>query len=130
MDHSGKVALVTGGSRGIGFAIAESLITTGAEVVITGREQSQLDAAASKLPAAKLHRVRADVRDASQAAQAITAAVDRFGGLDILINNAGVGRFANVAEMPPDDWQQVFDTNVTGVFHCCREAIPHLRRRG
>jgi len=130
MDHSGKVAVVTGGSRGIGFAIAESLITQGVDVVITGREQSHLDSAASKLASAKVHGVCADVRDAAEAAGAIAAAVERFGGLDILVNNAGVGRFANVADMSLDDWREIFDTNVSGLFHCCREAIPHLRRRG
>src|SRR5262245_8322833 len=74
--------------------------------------------------------MRADVQQPDQAARAIDEAVARFGGLDILVNNAGVGLFRNVAEMSVDEWDQVLGTNLTGVFHCCHAAIPHLRQRG
>jgi NAD(P)-dependent dehydrogenase (short-subunit alcohol dehydrogenase family) len=130
MDNHGRIALVTGGSRGIGLAIAGALVASGADVVITGRDQSHLEASVSKLSSTKVAGVRADVRDPADAAQAVAATVERFGGLDILINNAGVGLFANVAEMSVEAWRQVFDTNVTGAFYCCREAIPRMRQRG
>jgi 3-oxoacyl-[acyl-carrier protein] reductase len=130
---SGKVAVVTGGSRGIGFAIAEALLTRGASVAITGRDESQLDAAQKQLATAagnRVHAVRADARDAADAANTISAAVKRFGGLDILVNNAGVGVFAPVADMDIVQWHDVIETNLSGVFFCCHAAIPAMRQRG
>lgn len=129
----GKVAVVTGGSRGIGFSIAAALLARGASVVITGREESHLDTARARLAREagdRVHAVRADVRDADDAAGAIDAAVERFGGLDILVNNAGVGVFAAVADMDVAQWHDVIDTNLSGVFFCCHAAIPPLRARG
>jgi NAD(P)-dependent dehydrogenase (short-subunit alcohol dehydrogenase family) len=127
--HEGKVALVTGGSRGIGFAIAEALAGEGASVAITGRNEQALHAASGRLGRNAL-AVRADVGDPKAAASAVTRTVERFGGLDILVNNAGIGAFAPVAEMSDADWRQVIETNVSGVFYCCRAAIPHLKARG
>jgi 3-oxoacyl-[acyl-carrier protein] reductase len=132
-DGAGKVAVVTGGSRGIGFAIANALVNAGASVVITGRDESHLEAARTRLGARSPERVRtsrADVQKADEAGRAIQTAVDAFGGLDILVNNAGIGIFSNVADMSVDTWQEVIGTNLSGVFHCCHAAIPHLRRRG
>ncbi|HEX6975190.1 MAG TPA: SDR family oxidoreductase [Vicinamibacterales bacterium] len=125
----GKVAVVTGGSRGIGYAVAAALVRDGASVVITGRDQSHLDEAAKAL-GAKVHAVRSDVSDPEQAAAAIAAAQDRFGGLDILINNAGIGIFANVADMDVREWRGTIGTNLDGVFYCCHAAIPRMRERG
>jgi NAD(P)-dependent dehydrogenase (short-subunit alcohol dehydrogenase family) len=132
MTLNDKVAVVTGGSRGIGFSIAEALAREGASVVITGRDQASLDAAASRLSGrgGRVLAARADVRLADDASRAIDQAAKAFGGLDILINNAGVGLFANVAEMSIEQWRAVIETNLTGVFYCCHAAIPHLRRRG
>jgi NAD(P)-dependent dehydrogenase (short-subunit alcohol dehydrogenase family) len=133
---SGKVALVTGGSRGIGLAISASLLAEGASVVITGRDQAHLTEATATLSgrdpshADRLHGVRADGRAADAAAAAVAAAVDRFGGLDILVNNAGVGLFANVADMDVSQWHDVIETNLSAVFFFCHAAIPQLRRRG
>jgi NAD(P)-dependent dehydrogenase (short-subunit alcohol dehydrogenase family) len=129
---AGKVALVTGGSRGIGLAIARAIAHRGAKVVITGREDAALAAASRHRPAndGVIRPVRADVRSHADAARAVDEAARAFGGLDVLVNNAGVGLFAPVADMSIADWQQVIETNLTGVFYCCREAIPHLRRRG
>jgi NAD(P)-dependent dehydrogenase (short-subunit alcohol dehydrogenase family) len=128
----GKAAVVTGGSRGIGFAIAKALADAGAAVAITGRDQSHLDTAVSRLTSAGARVVgeRADVREEAEAARAIDRAAESFGGLDILVNNAGVGVFANVADMSIDQWREVIETNLSGVFYCCHAAIPHLRRRG
>jgi 3-oxoacyl-[acyl-carrier protein] reductase len=131
---AGKIAVVTGGSRGIGFAIAEALLASGARVLITGRDESALMTAAKRLAQAgssdAIRTVRADVQRAAEATRAIDEAVTRFGGLDILVNNAGIGTFRNVADMSAAEWDQVIGTNLTGVFHCCHAAIPHLRARG
>jgi 3-oxoacyl-[acyl-carrier protein] reductase len=127
---SSTVAVVTGGSRGIGLAIAAALVERGARVVITGRDQTHLDEAQARLPADAVRTVRADVGKADEAGRAIEAAVEHFGGLDVLVNNAGVGHFAPVADMTAGDWQKVIDTNLSGVFYCCAAALPHLKRRG
>ncbi|MCA1649297.1 MAG: SDR family oxidoreductase, partial [Acidobacteria bacterium] len=128
-----KVAVVTGGSRGIGLAIAEALIAAGASVVISGRDRVRLDDAQSQLGAgngAPVAAVAGSVSTAADASRMIQAAVDRFGGLDVLVNNAGVGVFNSVAAMSTEEWDSVIGTNLTGVFHCCHAAIPHLLRRG
>jgi 3-oxoacyl-[acyl-carrier protein] reductase len=126
---NGKVALVTGGSRGIGFSIAEALLKEGASVVITGTDDARLKAARDAL-GARVSGVRADVRDYGEAEAAVKHTVDQFRGIDILINNAGVGIFGPVAEMSLNEWNDVIATNLTGVFHCTRAALPHLRARG
>ncbi len=130
----GKVAFVTGATRGIGLAIAELLVGHGVDVVAAGRSEEHLQPARERLSAAGkgtrvLTRV-ADVRDYASVEQAINETVQQFGGLDILVNNAGIGSFGEVATQSPDDWRETIDTNLTGVFFCCRAAIPHLRRRG
>ena len=129
----GKVAVVTGGSRGIGLAIARALAAEGVNVSVTGLSDAHLSAARSKIESAgpsAVETLRADVRRYDEIERAINATVGRFGGLDILINNAGVGVFAEVADMTPAQWSEVIDTNITGVFNACHAAIPHLRRRG
>jgi NAD(P)-dependent dehydrogenase (short-subunit alcohol dehydrogenase family) len=125
----GKVALVTGGSRGIGFAIAQALTSEHASVVITGTDESRVKEAGAQLGRNAIG-IRADVRDYASVESAFKNAVDRFGGLDILVNNAGVGIFKTVADMTLDEWNRLIGTNLTGVFHCSRAALPHLRARG
>lgn len=131
---TGKVAIVTGGSRGIGLAIARTLLERGARVAITATSDSTLKSAVLELQSIagdeSLQALRADVRRYKEVEQAVKDAVARFGALDILVNNAGVGVFSPVAEMSMEQWHQVIDTNLTGVFYCCRAAIPHLRARG
>jgi 3-oxoacyl-[acyl-carrier protein] reductase len=129
----GKVAFVTGGSRGIGLEIARALASEGAHVAVTGKSDAHLSAARPAIEAAgpaAVETLKADVRRYVDVERAIAAVVARFGGLDIVINNAGVGIFADVADMSPEQWSEVIDTNLTGVFHVCHAAIPHLRRRG
>lgn len=139
-----KVAVVTGGSRGIGLAIARALLSRGLDVVISGTNDRTLAAAAESLRAVAgkglapgersesrgVHHVTADVRDKDAVARLMQEAESRFGGLDVLVNNAGVGVYRTVEEMPLDDWRLMFDTNLTGVFQCCQAALPHLRKRG
>jgi NAD(P)-dependent dehydrogenase (short-subunit alcohol dehydrogenase family) len=126
---AGKVAIVTGGSRGIGLAVASALIARGARVVVTGTNEQTLAAAARSLGDAAIP-VRADVRRYADVEALMQAASVQAGGFDILVNNAGVGAFAPVADLSLDDWDRVIGTNLTGVFYCCKAGIPHLRARG
>jgi NAD(P)-dependent dehydrogenase (short-subunit alcohol dehydrogenase family) len=131
---NGKVALITGGSRGIGLATAHALLAQGADVAITGTHDSTLTSAREELAdggnAARVLAIRADVRKYDEVESAIAKVASTFGGLDILVNNAGVGVFKPVADMSVDEWHTVMDTNLTGVFYCCHAALPHLRKRG
>ncbi|MEE8521509.1 MAG: SDR family NAD(P)-dependent oxidoreductase, partial [Gemmatimonadota bacterium] len=132
-DLSGKIAIVTGGSKGIGRAIAAALAAAGADVVVTSRNEEEARTAAKEI--AELGRGRtlglgADVRDYEAVKTMVGETVKVLGGLDILIANAGVGAFAPIDEMDAETWNRVIDTNLTGVFYSCREAIPELKKRG
>src|SRR5262249_8224952 len=123
----------TGGSRGIGLAIARALMGQHARVAITGRDNRRLAAARGSIegegPGA-VETLSADVRRYADVERVVTATVARFGGVDILVNNAGVGVFEDVSAMTPEAWAEVIDTNLTGVFNMCHAALPHLKRRG
>lgn len=128
-------ALVTGGTRGIGRAIAKALLAGGSRVLITGRDNAAVDAAVLELAveagdAARVAGLAADVRRRADVDAALAEAVRRFGGLDVVVNNAGVGAFGPVESMSDDDWHRVIDTNVTGPFLMTRAAIPLLRAGG
>lgn len=128
----GKTAIVTGSSKGIGYAIAEAMAREGANVVISARDDAEVQAAAKRLDAlgsGNVAAVRCDMRKHDDVRQLVQAAMD-LGGLDVLVNNAGVGRFGTVDGMSPEHWQQVIETNLTGVYYACHEAIPQLRARG
>jgi len=129
VDLTGKSAVVTGGSRGIGRAIAKALVGAGANVAITARIESDIENAISELNTIGPGTVTGyvcDVRHYEQVKQLFAA----FGGVDILINNAGIGIFSPVESMSPEDFRAVLETNVFGVFYCCHEAIPQMRQRG
>ncbi len=134
----GKVAVVSGASQGIGQAITASLTSEGVDVVMCGRSADALLKAVEQVvigprPGCQQGRVEvyaADVRDPSQMDSLMARAVNTFGRLDILINNAGVGLFQPLAELSIEDWRTVLETNLSGVFFACHAAIPLLRRGG
>ena len=128
-----KVAVVTGGTRGIGFSIAAALLDEGAKVFICGRDAASLKTALANLAAKgkdPVDGLTADVRRYDDCRKVIRGAVERFGGLDILVNNAGIGIKKPVDQLTPEDWDATIATNLSGVFYCCREAIPVMRQRG
>lgn len=129
MDLSGKVAVVTGGTKGIGRAIVEGLRDAGASVVFSARTAADVERSGKELGDGALGVV-ADVRNVDDCAHLMDEAVARFGGLDILVNNAGVGRFDAVESLSVEQWDQVIETNLNGPFYCAHAAIPHLKRRG
>jgi len=128
-----KVAVVTGGSRGIGFSVAQALLAEGAKVFICGRDPKVLQEALDKLratAAANVDGSAADVRNYEDCRKLVRAASERFGGLDILVNNAGIGIFKPVDQLSVEEWDTTIGTNLSAVFYCCREAIPVMRKRG
>jgi NAD(P)-dependent dehydrogenase (short-subunit alcohol dehydrogenase family) len=130
-----SVALITGGTRGIGFAIAKRLLADGHRVTFTGTTDDGILRAERALAgeagdSTRVMGVVCDVRDRAAVYRAVDAAVQRFGGLDVLVNNAGVGVGGPIAELAPEEWDRLIGTNLTGVFHGCQAAIPQLRARG
>jgi len=130
-----RVCVVTGGTRGIGFAIARALLRQGETVAITGTSSEGVTRAAAALShdgagAERVLPLVCDVREAAAVEMAFSDVAGRFGGVDVLINNAGVGLGAPVADLSYDEWNRILGINLTGVFHCCKAAIPLLRRRG
>jgi 3-oxoacyl-[acyl-carrier protein] reductase len=126
-----RVALVTGGTRGIGHAVAAALLRAGDKVALTGTSDDGVVKAEHGLAAlGQVTGIVCDVRSPSATELAVRTAVARFGGIDILVNCAGVGVGVPVAEMSHDEWDRIVGTNLTGVFNCCKAAIPHLRARG
>lgn len=129
---SGKRALVTGGSKGIGLEVARALASAGANVLICGRDRRQLDAAVADLKqvatASKLVAHTADVSDSHQVAKLFEFSDGELGGLDILVNNAGVGVFRALDELTIEEWNRVIGTNLSGAFYCSHEALSRFGR--
>ena len=126
MNLKNAVALITGGSSGIGRAIAQSLAASGARVAITGRDQSRLTKTARELG---VHPIHADVSVEADAVRTCREAMQQFGDLDILVNNAGVGVFKNLVDFELKEFEAVFATNVTGAMLMAREAAKHFVKR-
>ncbi len=128
-DLHGKVAIVTGGNGGIGLGIARALASAGADVAIAGRNEDKTSTAVQELGGNALG-LRIDVTDASDVQRMVQETVDRFGGLDIVVANAGM----NIRKLPHEyelaEWQQIIDTNLTSVFTCSHAAYPELKKRG
>ena len=130
VDLTGRVAVVTGGTEGIGRSVAEALAREGASVMLTSRSQERADEAAAEagrdLPG-EIRGFECDVRDPQACRALVDATVDAFGGLHILVNNAGLGIFKTIQEMTLDEYRQQIETNLNGVFYTTKAAIPHLQ---
>lgn len=133
MELAGKVAVVTGGTRGIGKAISEALVSAGVSVSICGRDELELQNAISQLNQAgdaKATGTICDVRNYDDVTALFDHTRETFGGVDILVNNAGIGIFTTVENMSPEDFRAVVETNMFGVFYCCHQVIPLMKQRG
>ena len=128
---AGKNAIVTGGTRGIGRAIAQRLLRDGAAVAVNGRSKEAVDRAVEEMrDLGRIVGVAADVSTVDGARQLFAAADGTFDGLDILVNNAGQARFKRVGEMTPEEWHQNIDLNLNGAFYCAHEALARFAKRG
>jgi len=132
IDLGGKRAVVTGGARGIGLAIAERFLASGAEIALWDRDPAAIDAAAKRLAVGKrVTGVAVDVADEATIAAAVAATVGALGGIDILVNNAGItGPNAPTWEYPVADWKRVIDVDLTGPFLCSRAVVPVMLEGG
>ena len=128
----GRCAVVTGASSGIGAATARALADAGAAVVIAARRADRLESLATELRAARrrVHVVRADMRREHDVIQMVAAARETFGGVDVLVNNAGLGRAAPVSSAPTEAWREMLEVNVLGLLIATREAVQDMDRRG
>ena len=132
-DLAGRVALVTGASRGLGKEIATTLAQAGADLVIGSRNADEIQAGAAAIAKAtgrKALGLAMDVTDKDSVAAFVGRAFDDFGRIDILVNNAGINVRAPIERIRDEDWRQVQQVNVWGVFHCCRAAVPRMVAAG
>lgn len=129
-DLKKQVAYITGGSQGIGLGVARAMLDQGMKVAISGRNQKKLDEAVEELGGITDHlmALTSDVRRMDDEQKAIGTILDKWGQLDVLIANAGVGHFASIDDMTEELWNQTIDTNLTGVFHSVKAAVPALKK--
>lgn len=128
---TGKSALITGGTKGIGYGIAAAMVQAGMQVVITGRSLetvAQAVAELKKIGIGSVHGVVSDVRDYASQQQAVTAAIEHFGKLDVLVANAGLGHFAPIDSLSIDQWKETIDVNLTGAFYSIKSALDELKK--
>jgi len=136
LDLSGKTAIVTGGGQGLGRTTACRLHEAGANVVVNyfndprGVNRARAEETVAAMDGPRAAMLPADVRDAAAVSRLIEETIERFGGFDILVNNAGILRDRTIKKMADDEWQEVIDTNLTGVFHTCREAAERMADGG
>ena len=124
-----KVAVITGGSKGIGYSVAESLLKEGYCVAITSRKIESANKAAEKLVAfGDVLAIEADVKDYQSQQDAINLVIEKWGQIDVLIANAGVGNFASIEELSIDDWNETIDTNLTGVFYSIKASLDAIKK--
>ena len=131
IDLEGRFAVVTGGAQGIGYAVTERLLDSGAAVALWDRDSGQLAESEAALHAAgRVLGVQVDVTEARAVDAAAQRSVDAFGRIDILVNNAGIaGPSVKSWEYPLEEWQRVMDIDLNGVFFCCRSVVPHMLER-
>ncbi|WP_299209961.1 SDR family oxidoreductase [uncultured Dokdonia sp.] len=129
-QFKGKVALITGGTKGIGYGIAEALLKMGMRIVITGRDKDTTFKAAYELTenGGKVLPLAADVRDYSAMQMVVKETLDAYGQLDVLIANAGVGHFAPISELTIDQWKESIGVNLTGVFHSVKASLEAIKK--
>ena len=132
MDYKGKTAVVTGGTKGIGRAIAEALAHEGMNVCVGARSLDEVTQTVRELEGLGVSATGAacDVRASEECDALIAHAVEELGGVDVLVNNAGIGLFKTVEETTHEEFRAVLETNLFGVFYCCHAAIPEMKRRG
>jgi len=125
-----KVAYITGGSKGIGYGIAQVLLNNGMKVAITSRDLNAAREAAKSLSEdeSRVLPLESDVSSLQSEEAAIKAVTDHFGKLDVLVANAGVGHFASIEELTPEDWKSTIDTNLTGVFHSVKASLDEIKK--
>jgi 3-oxoacyl-[acyl-carrier protein] reductase len=126
-----KVVLITGGSKGIGYGVAESLLKQGAKIAITSRHQKAADEAVQQLKSVSKGEIiglEADVRNAKAQQIAVDAIIRKWGRLDVLIANAGLGHFGNIETLSHEQWQETIDTNLTGVFFSIKACLSELKK--
>ncbi len=132
LNLEGKTALVTGGSRGIGAAIAKKFSEVGMRVAFTYKQDRRsANRVASELTFYGSHClvIRADVRSRSDVKRAVSAVLDHFGHLDVLVNNAGIWKRGPIEKMRVEEWEETLDTNLTGAFLFCNAVVPHMKKR-
>lgn len=127
-DLKGKKAVITGGSRGLGKAIAIALAKEGVDVAIIGRNEDSLISAATDIAMydTKVLYAAADVCNPTDIQDAITYFAEEFGTIDILVNNAGIGTFGTFLDMPTEEWMQIMNTNVYGIYHITKAVLPYM----
>ena len=128
MKLAGKVALVTGGSRGIGFAIAKTLSENGASVVITSKDSDKIKKAESKI--SNSFGISCNIKKKNEVQNVVSQTIKKFGKLDILVNNAGIfPKIKQLHEIDEEEWNEVLDVNLTGQFRFTKEAIPYIYKK-
>jgi NAD(P)-dependent dehydrogenase (short-subunit alcohol dehydrogenase family) len=131
MEIKNKVAIITGGTKGIGRAIAQDLLKTGAKVFVCARNREELKRAVAEMSElGQIEGELCDMRSFEQVKMMLDECERKFGGVDVLVNNAGIGIFKSVEELAAEEFQAVLETNLFGVFYACHAAIPMMKRRG
>ena len=131
MKLQGKTALITGGTKGIGYGVAEALLQQGMNVAITSRSKENAEEAGNRLGKNVSSRVlplEADVRNLEDQQRAVRDTVEKFGGIDVLIANAGLGHFASIEDLTDEQWHETIDINLTGVFHTIKAGVEEIKK--
>ncbi len=132
-DLTGRSALITGGSKGLGEAMAEGLASAGADLVLTSRHADEVEQTAERIAAEYGRRVKgieADVTRPEDVQRAVATTIDTFGRIDILVNNAGINIRGPIDELTYEEFRQVMQVNVDGMWLCCRSVVPHMKQAG
>ena len=130
LELKDKIAIITGGTKGIGLAIAENLISEGSKIVITSRTQNEIDTAVNQLRGkGEIIGIKCDVTSPMEVKNLVASTVKRFERIDILINNAGRAYIGPLSDMSFEDWTSIITTNLTSVFLCCKEVIPFMAKQ-